>query len=276
MGSTKTAASSSTCGYADLDCQLLRHLAFIAPRCITRFGRAFAQSGAALEADWTIVDVAGRRRRPGAALRREGAERRRRSISSSTPLAPARPCARCHVTPANARSFAYGAVWASVPDLAIAPAMLAQRYVAARIMIGHLPVGRTRAHRRRSPLFLELEAGRLRRLAGADLTIGAKRSRAMASAGAPRRRLQGAGRFHLRLLHPFHRAPTVSRPTRADRRFRCMRPRRSSVRAPIARCWTRWRSQMRLRPPPTSNRRCKFTRGCAEGMCASTSSPAPR
>jgi len=33
-------------------------------------------------------------------------------------------------------------VWASVPDLAIAPAALAQRYVGAKIMIGHLPVGR--------------------------------------------------------------------------------------------------------------------------------------
>jgi len=39
-------------------------------------------------------------------------------------------------------AFAYGAVWASVPDIGIAPSMLAQRYVAARIMIGYLPVGR--------------------------------------------------------------------------------------------------------------------------------------
>lgn len=40
------------------------------------------------------------------------------------------------------RVFAYGAVWATVADIGIAPAMLAQRYVDARIMIGYLPVGR--------------------------------------------------------------------------------------------------------------------------------------
>ena len=40
------------------------------------------------------------------------------------------------------RTFAYGAVWATVADLGIAPRTLAQRYVEARIMIGYLPVGR--------------------------------------------------------------------------------------------------------------------------------------
>ncbi len=40
------------------------------------------------------------------------------------------------------RAFAYGAVWASVPDPGLAPGMLLQRYVAARIMLGWLPVGR--------------------------------------------------------------------------------------------------------------------------------------
>lgn len=41
----------------------------------------------------------------------------------------------------RARPFAYGAVWASVPDIGLAPGMLAQRYVAARVMLGWLPVG---------------------------------------------------------------------------------------------------------------------------------------
>jgi 2-polyprenyl-6-methoxyphenol hydroxylase-like FAD-dependent oxidoreductase len=40
------------------------------------------------------------------------------------------------------RTFSYGAVWATVPDLGIAPRTLAQRYVEARVMIGYLPVGR--------------------------------------------------------------------------------------------------------------------------------------
>lgn len=39
------------------------------------------------------------------------------------------------------RPFAYGAVWASVPDSGFAPASLTQRYVGARVMLGWLPVG---------------------------------------------------------------------------------------------------------------------------------------
>jgi 2-polyprenyl-6-methoxyphenol hydroxylase-like FAD-dependent oxidoreductase len=39
------------------------------------------------------------------------------------------------------RSFGYGAVWASVPDIGINPGTLAQRYVGARVMMGYLPVG---------------------------------------------------------------------------------------------------------------------------------------
>lgn len=40
------------------------------------------------------------------------------------------------------RPFPYGAVWATVPDRGFADGMLAQRYVAARIMVGYLPLGR--------------------------------------------------------------------------------------------------------------------------------------
>ncbi len=39
------------------------------------------------------------------------------------------------------RAFAYGAVWASVPDIGISTETLSQRYIAARIMLGYLPVG---------------------------------------------------------------------------------------------------------------------------------------
>lgn len=44
------------------------------------------------------------------------------------------------------RPFAYGAVWATVPDVGIAPHALAQRYVDARVMIGYLPLGRLAAN----------------------------------------------------------------------------------------------------------------------------------
>jgi len=49
---------------------------------------------------------------------------------------------RAWVAARRPRPFAYGAVWATVPDIGIAPATLAQRYEAARVMIGYLPVGR--------------------------------------------------------------------------------------------------------------------------------------
>ncbi|MES2713715.1 MAG: NAD(P)/FAD-dependent oxidoreductase [Pseudomonadota bacterium] len=41
--------------------------------------------------------------------------------------------------------FAYGAVWASVPDSGFAPNSLTQRYIAAHTMLGWLPVGRATA-----------------------------------------------------------------------------------------------------------------------------------
>ena len=39
------------------------------------------------------------------------------------------------------RPFAYGALWATVPDIGIARHTLAQRYVDTRIMVGYLPLG---------------------------------------------------------------------------------------------------------------------------------------
>jgi 2-polyprenyl-6-methoxyphenol hydroxylase-like FAD-dependent oxidoreductase len=53
----------------------------------------------------------------------------------------ARSKLRAFVSRKRESAFRYGAVWASVPDIGIADATLAQRYVAARIMLGYLPVG---------------------------------------------------------------------------------------------------------------------------------------
>ncbi len=44
-----------------------------------------------------------------------------------------------------ARPFEFGAMWTVVADTGFAPATLAQRYGGARIMLGHLPVGRIAA-----------------------------------------------------------------------------------------------------------------------------------
>ena len=54
----------------------------------------------------------------------------------------ARSVLRAGVTDVRPRPYRYGAVWANVPDLGLAPGTLAQRYVGARVMVGYLPVGR--------------------------------------------------------------------------------------------------------------------------------------
>lgn len=52
---------------------------------------------------------------------------------------------RTFVSSDRPRQFTYGAVWASIPDIGIAPGSLSQRYVAARQMIGYLPIGQITA-----------------------------------------------------------------------------------------------------------------------------------
>jgi 2-polyprenyl-6-methoxyphenol hydroxylase-like FAD-dependent oxidoreductase len=59
-------------------------------------------------------------------------------IDASGARSPLRPS----VSGNRVSAFTYGAMWASVPDIGISPNMLAQRYVAAQIMIGYLPIGR--------------------------------------------------------------------------------------------------------------------------------------
>ncbi|MFZ4805612.1 MAG: FAD-dependent oxidoreductase [Hyphomicrobiaceae bacterium] len=54
----------------------------------------------------------------------------------------ARSVLRAGVTDVRPRPYRYGAVWANVPDVGLAPGALAQRYVGARVMVGYLPVGR--------------------------------------------------------------------------------------------------------------------------------------
>jgi 2-polyprenyl-6-methoxyphenol hydroxylase-like FAD-dependent oxidoreductase len=102
--------------------------------------QAFVGSGATIETDWTIVDVA--TKADGRAQLSDDRARTTPGFDLVVDASGARSPLRSLVTKAAQRQFAYGAVWASVPDLGIAPATLAQRYVKAKIMIGHLPVGR--------------------------------------------------------------------------------------------------------------------------------------
>ena len=104
--------------------------------------RAFTTSGARIETARDVAsiveDATGIRLRDGAGATLAEAEL---AIDASG----ARSALRAVVEPRAPRAFAYGAVWASVPDPGLAPGTLLQRYVAARVMLGWLPVGRATA-----------------------------------------------------------------------------------------------------------------------------------
>lgn len=100
----------------------------------------FERSGARLELASAITTVA-----PDAGDRALLADESGRSFPAADLVidaSGARSTLRAFVNDRQPRPFAYGAVWATVPDLGLAPRTLAQRYVAARIMLGYLPVGR--------------------------------------------------------------------------------------------------------------------------------------
>jgi 2-polyprenyl-6-methoxyphenol hydroxylase-like FAD-dependent oxidoreductase len=102
--------------------------------------QGFAQSGAAFEGDCDIDRLEERSDGLVALIDRRGG--RKPAYDLVIDATGARSPIRAWVTGRQPRPFTYGAVWATVPDTGFAPAALTQRYVAARIMIGHLPVGR--------------------------------------------------------------------------------------------------------------------------------------
>jgi 2-polyprenyl-6-methoxyphenol hydroxylase-like FAD-dependent oxidoreductase len=104
--------------------------------------RAFASSGARIE---TARPVAGVDEQADRILLRDAAGATLAEADIVIDASGARSALRALVDPTPPRAFAYGAVWASVPDPGLAPGMLLQRYVAARIMLGWLPVGRAEA-----------------------------------------------------------------------------------------------------------------------------------
>lgn len=101
--------------------------------------RAFAASGARMATDCEVTGIED----DGARIRLLDA---RRAACAEAHIvidaSGARSTLRALAEPRAPRAFTYGAVWASVPDPGLAPGMLLQRYVAARIMLGWLPVGR--------------------------------------------------------------------------------------------------------------------------------------
>jgi 2-polyprenyl-6-methoxyphenol hydroxylase-like FAD-dependent oxidoreductase len=118
--------------------------------------RGFERSGARLETGCTIGGVAARS--GGRASLVDDAGRVLAAADLIIDASGARSPIRGWVCRRQPRLFPYGAVWASVPDIGIAPNTLAQRYVAARTMIGYLPVGRiTAAGDRIAALFWSLK-----------------------------------------------------------------------------------------------------------------------
>jgi 2-polyprenyl-6-methoxyphenol hydroxylase-like FAD-dependent oxidoreductase len=100
----------------------------------------FQQSGSAIETGCTIEsvhDASG-----GRVVPIDATGRRYPATDLLIDASGWRSPLRAWVTTQESRPFAYGAVWATVPDIGIAPATLAQRYEAARVMLGYLPVGR--------------------------------------------------------------------------------------------------------------------------------------
>ncbi|MCB1546856.1 MAG: FAD-dependent monooxygenase [Hyphomicrobiaceae bacterium] len=102
--------------------------------------QAFRNSGGDIEAGREIVDV--ERRADGRAAPVDALGRRAAVADLVIDASGARSRLRALVSPRRPRPYTFGAVWASVPDIGIAEQALAQRYVAARIMIGYLPIGR--------------------------------------------------------------------------------------------------------------------------------------
>jgi 2-polyprenyl-6-methoxyphenol hydroxylase-like FAD-dependent oxidoreductase len=99
----------------------------------------FLKSGAALETSRTIIDIDAHA--DGRLSLRDEKMGSGAYYDLVVDASGARSQFRALVTRATARQFSYGAVWASVPDIGIAPEQLAQRYVGAKVMIGYLPVG---------------------------------------------------------------------------------------------------------------------------------------
>jgi 2-polyprenyl-6-methoxyphenol hydroxylase-like FAD-dependent oxidoreductase len=103
----------------------------------------FVRSGVALEIGCEIAPVTERANGRSAPVDARG-----RTLAAADLVidaSGARSPLRRFVTGSGPKPFRYGAVWATVPDHGFAAGMLAQRYAAARVMIGYLPLGRMNA-----------------------------------------------------------------------------------------------------------------------------------
>ena len=100
---------------------------------------AFLGSGAMLETGRTVTDV--ETQAGGRISITDEHARSSGPFDLVIDASGARSRLRRLVTATPPGEFTYGAVWASAPDIGVAPAALGQRYVASKVMIGFLPVG---------------------------------------------------------------------------------------------------------------------------------------
>lgn len=137
-GTTDRGATVFDLGYADL-APGLHALAVHRAALHGVLWRAFAASGARIVTGSAVASV---RESPAGIdlVAADGAVLAEADIAIDA--SGARSVLRAQVDATPPRAFTYGAVWASVPDPGLAPGMLLQRYVAARIMLGWLPAGR--------------------------------------------------------------------------------------------------------------------------------------
>jgi 2-polyprenyl-6-methoxyphenol hydroxylase-like FAD-dependent oxidoreductase len=138
-GVTTTGTTIFDLGYGDFD-PALHALAVHRSALHQALWTGFERSGASLEAGRSIAAVEAA---SGSAVK--AVDDQGRVLPAADLIidaSGARSPLRAWVTERRPRQFPYGAVWATVQDIGIAPQALTQRYVDARIMIGYLPLGR--------------------------------------------------------------------------------------------------------------------------------------
>jgi 2-polyprenyl-6-methoxyphenol hydroxylase-like FAD-dependent oxidoreductase len=142
-GVTDKGATIFDLAYADLD-QSYYAIGIHRAALHSALWQTFATCGATLETGQAIAGI--ELNSAGKAALKDDKGRTGPSFDLVLDASGARSPLRGTVAGNGAKPFTYGAVWASVPDLGLASGRLAQRYVAARIMICYLPIGRAAAN----------------------------------------------------------------------------------------------------------------------------------
>ena len=138
-GKTDRGTTIFDLGYADLDPALYA----VAVHRAALHGvlwQAFAAGTAALETGFAVADLDDRHA-DGALSLVDEAGRRAGPFALVVDASGAQSKLRTRLSTRPPKPYPYGAVWTTAADIGIAPGRLDQRYVAARTMLGYLPIG---------------------------------------------------------------------------------------------------------------------------------------